>query len=194
MHRKAHDNCYLPANFTGEKYGLFFRLVAESDAGFIVNLRTNERNKRYIHSTPQDVNKQIDWIREYKRRENNGEDYYFIFYKNELPVGLARIHHITYNSFSIGSWVFSQNAPFECAIVSALIIREIAFELLEKEFERSIEGTHIKNKHVLNFNKMIGLKIVGKRTESMGDFYLSKMSRAEFYENRSRILKLTAIS
>ena len=72
----------LPEDFTMEKYGLFARFVNESDAEFIVKLRTDPVLGKWIHSTDSDIENQKQWLREYKERERNGLDYYFIFYKN----------------------------------------------------------------------------------------------------------------
>ena len=49
---------HLPSNFTLDRYGLHVRLVREEDAEFIVKLRTNEHNSRYIHDTVADVEQQ----------------------------------------------------------------------------------------------------------------------------------------
>ena len=66
----------LPENFELDRYGLHVRLVREEDAEFIVKLRTNERNARFIHATSPNIEHQQEWIRNYKEREINGVDYY----------------------------------------------------------------------------------------------------------------------
>ena len=63
----------LPSNFELDRYGLHVRLVREEDAEFIVKLRTNEHNSRYIHDTVADVEQQKVWLRAYKQREIEGE-------------------------------------------------------------------------------------------------------------------------
>ena len=68
----------IPENFTIERYGLNVRLVEEKDAGFILSLRTNPKLSRYIHNTDDSLDKQRQWIRDYKKRELEGKDYYFI--------------------------------------------------------------------------------------------------------------------
>ena len=77
----------LPENFELDRYGLHVRLVREEDAEFIVKLRTNEHNSRYIHDTVADVEQQKVWLRAYKQRELEGKEYYL------LPVGGIKVAH-----------------------------------------------------------------------------------------------------
>ena len=51
-------------------------------------------------STDNDVEKQKDWIKAYKNREENGLEYYFIFEKplgNRL--GVSRIYNVAQSTF-----------------------------------------------------------------------------------------------
>ena len=68
----------LPPDFTTTKYGVTVRLVTEDDAEFITRLRSDERLGRFIHASNGDVEAQKKWITEYKKRENEGIEYYFI--------------------------------------------------------------------------------------------------------------------
>jgi hypothetical protein len=65
----------LPSDFSLERYGVSVRLANEDDSEFILSLRTNEKLSRFIHSTDNDLEKQREWMRNYKIREANGEDY-----------------------------------------------------------------------------------------------------------------------
>ena len=97
----------LPKDFEYNKYGIHVRLVSEHDAEYILSLRLNPALNQYIHSTDNDVEKQRDWIREYKKRETIGTDYYFIYSMNGKPFGLDRAYHINpeNNSYTWGSWI-----------------------------------------------------------------------------------------
>lgn len=120
----------LPPDFTYEKYGVKARFVTEADAEFIVSIRSDEKLGRFIHASDGDVQKQIEWIAAYKEREARGEEYYFIFEKNGMRQGVARIYNINEENFTSGSWVFSPNAEKGTAVLGDIISREIAFELL----------------------------------------------------------------
>ena len=110
----------LPEDFTMEKYGLYARFVNESDAEFIIKLRTDPKLGKLIHDTSSSYEQQLEWIRNYKVRERKGEDYYFIFYKDDEPVGLNRMYCIHDTTFTTGSWVFSPEAPFDCCIAAGI--------------------------------------------------------------------------
>ena len=56
-------------DFPMKRYGISVRLVEEDDAEFILKLRTNRKLSRYLHKTDADIEKQIQWIRNYKKRE-----------------------------------------------------------------------------------------------------------------------------
>lgn len=180
----------LDSNFTLNLYGLHVRFVTEDDAEFIVRLRTHPKLGRYIHPTLPDIKKQKIWIREYKLREKEGREYYFIFLLDNQPVGLNRIYDIEEKSFTSGSWIFDQDVPLESSVASALITRIIAFELLGKEMEYSHDGCHIDNKKVVKFNLMLGMRITGTKNEAMGTYYTFIMTKSDFYTNKPKIEKL----
>lgn len=179
----------LPPNFTIKKYGLFSRFVEEEDAKFIVDLRTDEVLSRYLHPTDSSIEKQKEWIRSYKVRECKGEDYYFIFFKNEKPVGLNRMYNIHETTFTTGSWVFSRDASYECCIAASIIVRELAFEIMGMELEDGYDGVHVDNKKVYKFNKMIGLKESGRYMAESGEFIRMQMRRDDFERNKVKLLK-----
>jgi len=127
----------LPADFTLERYGLQARLVEENDAEFIVSLRTDPRLSKHIHTTSKDVEQQKQWIRDYKLREEQGLDYYFLFSIDGKPQGLARIYNITEDTFTQGSWIFSPEALLGASVLGNIISSEIGFDFLEKRIEYS---------------------------------------------------------
>jgi hypothetical protein len=146
----------LPENFSLERYGLQTRLVEEGDAEFIVSLRTDSRLNKYIHTTSPDVEAQKQWIRNYKLREAEGLDYYFIFSINNRPLGLARIYDLTEDEFTQGSWVFSPDAVLGASVLGNIISSEIGFEFLEKKVEYSdARRDNHTHRYVKTFNPEI---------------------------------------
>lgn len=180
----------LPADFKIEKYGLYARFVEEKDADFILKLRTNPVLSRFLHATDSDVEKQKAWIRGYKERERRGEDYYFIFFKDNNPVGLNRIYSIHDKTFTTGSWLFDPNAPFECSIAASIIVRELAFEEMGFELEDGYDGVHVNNKQVYKFNKLIGLKETRRYKDENGEFICMQLTKNDFEKNKIKLLKL----
>ncbi len=156
----------LSGNFTIDRYGLCVRLVREDDAEFITALRTDPRLGRHLHKTSQDINVQKEWIRNYKIRETEGSDYYFMFLLNKERQGVARIYDITEDTFTQGSWIFSPDAALGASVLGNIISIEIGFELLEKKIlysdARKDNNTH---RYVRSFDP----EIVG--TDELNIYY-----------------------
>ena len=57
-----------------QKYGIQLKPVEESDADFIIELRTNNQKSRFISATNPDVTQQKEWIKNYKQRENEQKE------------------------------------------------------------------------------------------------------------------------
>lgn len=182
---------FLPPDFSLNKYGLYVRLVNEDDAAFIVRLRTDEKLGKYIHSTSPDVEQQKEWIRNYKQREAKGLDYYFIFYKDDVPFAVNRLYHMEKpGCFTSGSWICLPGYSSEDVVATSLIPRIIAFELLDKKMEFGVEGCHEDNKKVIKFNLMIGMHIKGKIPDVKGMYYTFDMPKEDFYKKLPKLEKL----
>jgi RimJ/RimL family protein N-acetyltransferase len=179
----------LSSDFELDRYGLHVRLVREEDAEFIVRLRTNERNARFIHATDGNVEKQVEWIKQYKVREANGEDYYFIFYSQEHPVGLIRIYDIDYEAkkATAGSWVCEPDLPMQIPISILIICREILFDVLG--MEKDCFDVRKGNKHVQRVHKMMGAEIVAEDELN----YYFELPKEVFEEKKHEIINLLNI-
>lgn len=173
----------IPSDFFIERYGLQARLVNEDDAEFIVDLRTNPQLNQYINNTSSDVNKQKEWIADYKKREELGVEYYFIIQLEGIPIGTGRIYNIENNKFVSGSWVFSPNAPVGASVLGSIICKEIAYE--ELNLERDIADIRKDNKRVIRYNMSYEPIITGEDEENI---YL------EFSKEKFNQIKLKHIS
>lgn len=180
----------LPENFELDRYGLHVRLVREEDAEFIVRLRTDEKLSKYIHPTENNIQKQIDYIKGYKEREARGEDYYFIFLYQNQSVGVARLYNITEQCFTFGSWLFVPDIPFWVSAAGALITREIGFEMLDKELEKEVDGTHEDNKGVISFSKMLGMNFDSYRIDAKGKYLTGALKKEDFEKNKLKITRI----
>ena len=174
----------LPPDFKIKKYGLSARFVNESDAEFIVKLRTDPNLSRYIHSTDNDLHKQEEWIREYKEREKAGMEYYFIFYIDGKPYGLERIYDIRDNSFTHGSLVFDSNSPFGASIKADIITREVGFNILDKE--ANLFDVSKGNNGVITYHQRYKPVIISEDDES----YHYSLSRGNFEKYKTIYMKL----
>lgn len=145
---------------------ILFRLVEQSDAEFILSLRTNPKKNKYLSTVNQSLADQQAWIKSYKQREYQKEEFYYVISDHENnDLGLVRIYDIQGNSFSWGSWIIIDGAPPYVAIESALLVYEIGFYKLgftESHFEVLRE-----NKSVLKFHLRFGAQVTGESKEKI---------------------------
>ena len=174
---------YLPKDFEINKYGLHCRYVDEKDAEFIVKLRTDEKRGRFIHPTDSDVEKQADWIRQYKLREAKGEEYYFIYEIGGKPFGVNRIYDIRQDHCTEGSWVCLPLEDSSKTIATSLIVRDIIFESLQ--FDYDCFDVRLGNVKVKKFHKISGASIVSQN----GVDYFFRLQKEDYLRNRDWFVK-----
>lgn len=174
----------LPHDFTIYRYGLHVRLVQESDAQFILSLRTNEKLSRYLHATNNDLDAQVKWIQEYKKREEKGIDYYFIYSHEGKDFAVNRIYNIEQNQGTGGSWICKPGTEVEHSIATLLIMRDILFETLELEYD--IFDVRKGNKNVQKTHKLMGAKQTGETELD----YLYSLNKDAYMTQKSMIIDL----
>ena len=150
------------------KYGLIFRLVEESDAAFILSLRTNKVLSRHLSVTENNLQRQIAWIRDYKEREKDKKEYYVLYESpTHEPLGLVRIYGITTNSYVSGSWLIKPGCDELIGLKSDLFAGYLANEILKLGV--CFFDVRKGNKKVLRYHKMFS-EIIG---EDEQNFYFS---------------------
>ena len=180
----------LPSDFCGDKYGVRFRLVQESDAEFIFKLRTDKTLSKYIHDIEGDVENQREWIRKYKEREKRGEEYYFIFRKEDKPIGVIRLYSFHDSTFTSGSWIMIPGTCSEAVLAVPIIAREIAFEDLGMEMEDNYDACHVDNKKVIKFNERFGCKIYKHFQDVKGEYVAMSLTKSDFEERKPKLLRM----
>lgn len=171
-------------DFPKEVYGLSLRLVEISDASDIVQLRSSPELTKYMITVEQDVEKQKEWIKEYKKREQCGEDLYFAYQREDQLAGFARISHINYEkeNCTLSSWIKNPvvNGVGSCMLLSRF---DIAFEYLNlNEVYASIHKDNKKAmKHWQYFNCTI--------EEKSNGYYSVRVSMKDFYNNKNSYSK-----
>ena len=71
-----------------QKYGIQLKPVEESDADFIIELRTNNQKSRFISATNPDVTQQKEWIKDYSQQLS--------IFPDESPNRLLHLNHSTF--------------------------------------------------------------------------------------------------
>ncbi len=174
----------LSENFNLNSFGLCVRLVNENDVDYILSLRTDKRLSRYIHKTDDNREKQIEWIRNYKKREQEGREYYFIYFHNGEPVGVNRIYNIFEYYGTIGSWICNPNNETEVSLATYLLMFELMYDHIKLDI--TLFDVRKENKHVWKLHKVLGAQLVG---ESDLDYYFT-LNKATYYKNREKIINI----
>lgn len=128
------------------------RLIEEEDAEFIVGLRNNPKLNRHLNSTSLKVEDQIKWILEYKIREENLEEFYFIILENGFKRGLYRLYKINNVSFTIGSWLFDSCDNRNLPIMVDLKMADLGFYNLHKNV--MLYDVRRGNKKVIRYHSL----------------------------------------
>jgi len=135
------------------------RTVEIEDTKFIFKMRQDELKTKFLSKVSGTLKDQEEWILQYKKREDNNEEFYFVIEsKSAEKLGLVRIYDLQDNSFCWGSWLIKENVPKNTAIESALQIYEFGFYHLG--FEKSHFDVRKGNDRVLAFHQRFGAKIV----------------------------------
>lgn len=174
----------LSSNFSFSKYGIKVRLVEEGDAEFILELRIDSELDIYMRKVPNDINLQINWIREYKKREFEGLEYYFIYFVDGIPIGVNRMINIRSDSWMGASLIFKKDCPPSTPILANMIHYFIGFEILEKSVHF---GDLIKdNIKAIRFNEFLGSDFI---YEHENVFYII-LSKKTYLETKNKVEKL----
>lgn len=141
------------------------RFVEIEDAEFIHKLRNNDKLNKFLSKTSGDINDQREWIKNYKIREKEKIEYYFVIENCKIPIGVIRVYNIKNDTLEWGSWILDpemSNPIF--AIKSILMIYEFIFEVLK------YNNLHLEvrkgNKEVVMFHKGYGAIIASEDLEN----------------------------
>lgn len=168
-----------------EKYGIRLRLVEVEDAEFILSLRVNEKLGRFINSTENDVEKQMEWIREYKKREALKQEFYFITIDEYgKRFGVNRIYDFKDMSFENGSWLFSSSSPIGMSILSELVGRDYGFE--ELGFYTCRFNVKKLNTTVVNYNLQFCPRIINEDENTIW----FELNYDNYKKQRERLLRM----
>ena len=174
----------LPSWFEIQRYGLYGRLVNEKDVNFILSLRTDKELTKYIHPTDESREKQIEWIREYKKREKEGREYYFIYFYKENPVGLNRVYNRSELYATSGSWLCKPGIETWIPVATNFILNDIIFEILN--IQLVVCDVRIGNKQVNKFHSLVGDQMIYQ--SEIDNFYYR--TRDTYLPKRDKFIKL----
>lgn len=170
---------------TIEKYNIKLQTVEEDDAEFIIALRTDGMRSRFISTTSSDIELQKEWIRNYKIKEKNKTEFYFIAIdENNEKFATYRLYNIEDDICEIGSWVSKPDyTNINNSIKVDIIMKEFAFHSLG--YHKVRFEINKNNSSVIRYHKLFAPEVV-KETEE--NFYFV-LQRKNFEEKRNQIFK-----
>lgn len=159
-------------------YGKFInmRSVEESDAEFILQLRLDSYNSQYINKTENDLDKQIEWIKSQRSRNN---DYYFLYTdKENTKAGVISVYNIDNKKAESGRFISFGNSVQN--IEAVLMHYNFAY------YELGIDLVHFtvskNNKKVANMWKRLGIPMVGEKKVNGIDSHYFELTK-DIYES-----------
>jgi len=162
--------------------------VRESDAKFILDLRTDKKLKRFISWTSPSVDEQVYWIKKYMEREKSLKEYYFIFEDAQhVPWGTIRIYNLTQDDFTIGSWVCLPGDNNSIAIKAWLMA--IWFGLNDLDKKRCLLDVRKNNYSVLSYIQLFQPEFI--RENDLCKFF--SLEKKNFQENQKKVINLLKI-
>ena len=165
--------------------GIIMKLIDKSDAKFIVDLRTDRKLGKFISNTSLNIDDQINWIKEYKKREANQKEFYFIFEdSNHKLWGAVRLYNLSEDSFTLGSWICLPGNNDNIAIKAWLLGIVFGFEKLN--YKTCLLDVRKKNLSVLNYIKLYFPILIKEDVLN----YFFRLDKDIFYKNRERVIKL----
>jgi len=156
---------------------LTFRNAVESDADFILSLRTDSNKSQYRSQVSSDFDAQLKWLKAYADLHDQA---YFIIEHQSKPIGTIRLYDALKNSFCWGSWILKKESPRQAAIESALMVYEYGIGHLC--FEMSHFEVRKENQSVCKFHERFGAKRV--REDSVNYYYELQGEKIEKAKHR----------
>lgn len=171
---------------TINKFNIKLRLVEETDAEFIIELRTDSSKARFISDTVTDIEKQKKWIRGYKERELKGIEYYFIAI-DEKGVSFAtyRLYNLTKQSIEVGSFISKPGYNVAINVIKVdVILKEFVFE--ELNYQQFNFEVRKENKSVVNYHKKFDPILINE--DELNFYFLQE--KDVFNKNKIKFEKL----
>jgi hypothetical protein len=168
------------------RYGCKFKLIDENDAEFIFRLRTDQVLSRFLNPVKGNLDDQREWIFDYKKREQTGDDFYFICLnpRTDQKQGLNRLYNFSESKFEAGSWLYLPTLGASRSVLGDIIIREIAHDVLN--FKESFFEVRKGNSAVIKYVRLYDPEIVEEDTSS----YFFTISSEAFNRHKKRILSI----
>ncbi|MCC3703453.1 GNAT family N-acetyltransferase [Rouxiella badensis] len=169
---------------------IVLRPVEISDYEFIHSLRVAPKSTKFLSIVDDDPLQQKRWLEQYKKREDAGEECYFLIQRvdNAQSVGSLRAYNIDNEkkTAQCGSWILNENKTMTSAVESILLLCEVMDELGMKKVIVDARKDHAM---ALRFIKKISQRF---HSEDATNFYYEidmPVIMTEFYKDNHHYIE-----
>lgn len=163
---------------------MILRYVEKSDSKFVLDLRTDTKLGRNISFTSPNIDDQINWIEEYKKREAAEKEFYFVFEDlSHKPWGTVRLYNIVDDSFTVGSWLCLPGNKENIAIKAWIYTVEFGFRRFGHS--KCLFDIRKQNRAVLYFAYLFHPSLI---YEDEANYYFS-LSKKDFNNYSQKVIK-----
>lgn len=160
---------------------LTLRLIQPADAAYVHGLRTSSDYNAHLSKVCGTVEDQRRWINNYKDRETEGFEFYYIIERNNgTPCGTIRLYDIKSDRFTWGSWILDHNKPAKAALESAVLSFSIGF--INLDLDLAYVEVRMLNTHAADFYRRLGMS----ETHKNGHKIYFTYHRARFTSDRMK--------
>lgn len=162
-----------------------FKLVTDEDINFIIDIRNNHVHKNNLAPSAKTYEEQKKWLDNYRIREKENKDFYFVVYDNKTndKVGLIRLYDIYDSSFEQGSLIIKEGTAANIVLETLKLVYEFGFNTLNlKEGRLRVKKA---NKVGNKFHKTYGA-VFYKEDEELNYYKCD----SKVVENIANILKM----
>jgi RimJ/RimL family protein N-acetyltransferase len=147
------------------------RLVEFDDVAFILKLRTDSKKSQHLNPTDNNVQKQVDWLISYKKREDKGTEFYFIIIGTDgSSIGTYRVSDITKVNATAGSWIIVDGSDYKAVYESVILMYNFLFDHLM--INEIVFNVRKANKKVQKFHELYGSELTHENEIEL--FYVFK--------------------
>ncbi len=162
-------------------YGIILRKITLNDMELMRTWRNSDFVKKHmVFKSYLTREMQIDWY----LKINNINNYYFIIYKENKPIGITNLKDIDFSNGTAESGIFMYSEEYtnsDLGVRATFSLLDFAF--LTLKLNKLRQTIIVENKAAMNFNKSLGVKI----TENKDGICKGELVKEDYYKKTLKI-------
>ena len=162
-------------------YGIILRKITLNDLELIRTWRNSEYVKSFmVFKSYISKEMQENWFLQI----NNDNNYYFIIYKENTPIGLTNLKDIDFYNGTAESGIFMHSEEYtnsDLGVRATFSLLDFAF--LTLKLNKLLQTIIVENKAAMNFNKSLGVRI----TENKDGICKGELVKEDYFKKTLKI-------